>query len=292
MSLSNAPVSALDLESSVMKLFAEWLAKWFDGHAHALGANPTPVTFPSATLRFQQSAQPQPLTGVGISAVWVSASNIKRYWEKGQQVSLDNAAWFFLVRAATDDAACRTTGDRLFALLSNSAGTKELSEKGIHKIAPSNPQLISEGKGSPGTPDLNYITRLVPCKARLRYPILSQGGVIAAPTAPALSIGDPSLTPGALVISWPKPAGSAGRYQIYRTLTDNEWPDHVHDAVQFLPGPGPFELLETVSSAANSITYEDDSVSEDNIYLYYVISIVEGVASAASNAVSAIPAAP
>ncbi len=174
MSLNSPAVNALALEASVMKLLAEWLGKWFTGTAHVLGGHGS-LRFPAATLRFQQSALPQPLTGAGITAVWVAAANTTTRWEAGQQVAFDHASWFFLVRAANDDLVCRTASDRLIALLRNPAGTKKLAEKGIHKLRPSPPQLISDGVAAPsGGNDPNYVTRLIACQARLRYPIFSQ----------------------------------------------------------------------------------------------------------------------
>lgn len=173
MSLTSPAVNAVEIEKSVMTLLDEWLRKWFDGNPHTLGTNPDPVTFPTATVRCQQSALPQPLTGAGITAVWVTGTNVRTFWEGGQQLALDHVAFFLLVRATTD-LPCRTASDALFALLRNPAGPKELAGKGIHKITPGTPQLISDGKGSPGTHDPNYSTRLVSVKALLRYVIRSQ----------------------------------------------------------------------------------------------------------------------
>ncbi len=172
MSLTAPPVNALAIEESVMTIFAEWLAKWFDGANHVLGGHGS-VPFPAATLRFQQSSLPQPLSGAGITAVWVSTGVLSTYWEDGQQISWDIADWYFLVRTGGDERLCRRAADRLFAVLRNAMGSKELSEKGIHKVRPTNPRLVSDGTGSVAA-DPNYVTRLVACRAHLRYPILSQ----------------------------------------------------------------------------------------------------------------------
>ncbi len=176
--LNAAAVDALALEESVMKLFEEWLRGFFDGGTHVIGAAGS-KKFPQAQLRFQQSALPQPLSTVGITAVWVAAAHVRKYWEGGQQISLDHASWMFLVRTDANSAAgnadlqCRTASDLLYAILANSAATRGLGQKGINKICPTPAQLLSDGK-TQDKHDPNYITRLVSCRGMLRYRILSQ----------------------------------------------------------------------------------------------------------------------
>ncbi len=58
--LTNPAVNANALETSVMKLWQEFLSQYFDGGKHAVGATPQ-VPFPAAELLFQQSAVTQPL---------------------------------------------------------------------------------------------------------------------------------------------------------------------------------------------------------------------------------------
>ena len=64
--LTNPAVNANALESSAMKLMQEFLARYFDGGVHAVGATPA-VPFPAAELLFQQSAASQPLGAAGQS---------------------------------------------------------------------------------------------------------------------------------------------------------------------------------------------------------------------------------
>lgn len=174
-----------------MALWNEYLSGWFDGNMHAVGGNAA-VGFPSATLRFQQSAQPQPLAGetpalpgpgVGISVIWVRPSHPKIYWEwirdlsgggsSRQQIAYAPCHFIFFVRAAgpagptgNAKALASQTGDLLYGVLNNSSASRPLGEKGIHKLRPETPVLVSG--------DASYELRLVNCGVVLRYPIRSQ----------------------------------------------------------------------------------------------------------------------
>src|SRR5688572_18965351 len=54
------PITELTLESAPKALFREFLAAYFDGAAHDVGAHPS-LTFPRTNLAFGQSAPAQPL---------------------------------------------------------------------------------------------------------------------------------------------------------------------------------------------------------------------------------------
>lgn len=182
MPLAAPSLAAFELEERLANLFEEWLRGYFDGADHAVGAQPA-LKFPVAELRFQQSALSQPLKEVGITWVWVAASNKRRYWDTiggtRQEISEDRASWFFFIRTnaakpeGNADRMCRTVADRLHGLLGNSAATRALAQRGVHQVCPGTPQLLSEGK-SQDKFDPNYITRLITCRGLLRYPLLSQ----------------------------------------------------------------------------------------------------------------------
>ena len=183
--LSAPAITELDVESSVYALFAEWLAKYFDGQPHAVGGNAA-VPFPKAVIQFGQSPMSQPLnpaTAPGkpditpqasIVMVWGSPVSTVKRWEtvggKAQQMVYKKVRWNFWVRCemqGTDSAnarkLCRQTGERLNALLSNPATTQELGQKGIHHARPSEPEPVA---------DTGFILMLVTCRAQLRYPVL------------------------------------------------------------------------------------------------------------------------
>jgi hypothetical protein len=181
--LNSAAVSELKIESSVLELFNEFLKGFFDGGSHAVGGNAS-VLFPQAELRFQQASHTEPLNGVGISMAWVTGSLPKYHWETvngtRQQMALMRPRWMFFIRAQLAEsgsgnakAAAQNAAQLLFALLENSAATKPLAQRGIHRLRPSSPQLISEGPGAiPGDPA--FAMRMVGCSALLRYAVLSQ----------------------------------------------------------------------------------------------------------------------
>ncbi|HEV2329023.1 MAG TPA: hypothetical protein VGY56_09580 [Verrucomicrobiae bacterium] len=186
----NSPaVNEAALETSTFDLFNEWLKGWFDGNAHAIGAG-QPVTFPAAVLRYQQDKLPQPLGGqVGISLVWVNTSKVIYSWKMSpvpsgngtnatparQQVANIKTTWLFMVRSEVENKKnCRSVAELLFAILNNTNAALPLSQKGIHRLRPMPPQLISDGGRRMEKPDLNFCLRMVQCNGVLRYPVLSQ----------------------------------------------------------------------------------------------------------------------
>ncbi len=188
--LTSPAISELKIESGLFTLFNEFLKRFFDGGSHAVGYN-APVVFPAAELRYQQAEHTSPLNGVGISMVWVAGSNIRYHWETVaagpsatgrtlQRMAVMRANWMFMIRAqivnsgtGNAKALAQQTGELLFAVLQNSAAVKPLGQKGIHRLRPDAPRLLSEGSGAkPGDP--TYAMRLVTCAGTLRYPVISQ----------------------------------------------------------------------------------------------------------------------
>jgi len=184
--LNNGPVNANALETSVMKLWQEFLAQYFDGGKHDVGATPQ-VQFPAAQLLFQQSAVTQPLaepnlglaTG-GLAITLVASEGHRRKWtaweslrtannpnRERQEICYEWVTWNFWVRAngANSRALCKSGSDGLFGLLSNKAETHALGQKGIVRLKVHAPRVIQETE---------YVLRLVSLGATLRYPILSQ----------------------------------------------------------------------------------------------------------------------
>jgi hypothetical protein len=95
--LTNNAVDANALESSVMKLWQEFLARYFDGGKHDVGAVPQ-VQFPSAELLFQQSAVTQPLAAPnlglasgGLAIALVSSEVARRKWIAWENVRSTSA---------------------------------------------------------------------------------------------------------------------------------------------------------------------------------------------------------
>ena len=84
--MTNNAVDANALESSVLKLWQEFLADYFDEGAHDVGAV-LAAQFPKAELHFQQSAATQPLAGVpgaaglAITMVWSEGGRKWTDWE-------------------------------------------------------------------------------------------------------------------------------------------------------------------------------------------------------------------
>ena len=88
--LTNDAVNANALESSVMKLMQEFLAQYFDGGKHDVGATPQ-VQFPAAQLLFQQSAVTQPLAAAGgLAITLVSSEGHRRKWTAWESLRTAN----------------------------------------------------------------------------------------------------------------------------------------------------------------------------------------------------------
>jgi hypothetical protein len=172
--LTNDAVNANALETSVMKLWQEFLAQYFDGGKHDVGATPQ-IQFPAAQLLFQQSAVTQPLAEAGGLAITMVASEGHRRkwtaWEnvegERQEICYEWVAWNSWVRAngANSRSLCKSGSDGLFGLLSNKAETHALGAKGVSRIRVHAPRVIQETE---------YVLRLVSLGATLRYPVLSQ----------------------------------------------------------------------------------------------------------------------
>ena len=181
------PLTELNLEKGTYDLFAQWLAAYFDGAAHAVGGN-APVTFPRAALGFAQSAMPQPLNPpaatpqtppppvpqVGITMTFApGAGRPQRRWETvgagRQQMFYKAVRWNFWIRCATADNAARAcamnAGQLLEAILANKQETRGLAQNGVHRIRPGTPEPVA---------DTAYILRLLTCQAVLKYAVRSQ----------------------------------------------------------------------------------------------------------------------
>lgn len=180
--LNSPAITEATIESGTLLLFAEWLTGFYDGAAHAIGTGPA-LPFPRGEIVFQETKSGQPSTGeVSIRCVWVRGGKARLNWElvdgKRQQKAKTPGQFMFWVRAARKEstkahAAAQGAAQLLFAILENSASTYPLASKGIHKLRPVTPELISNGEGSPKG-DLAYSLRLVNCGAILRYPVFSQ----------------------------------------------------------------------------------------------------------------------
>jgi len=179
-------ITELDVESATYAIFAEWLAKYFDGKTHDVGGNAA-VQFPKAVISFGQSPATQPLNPAGaatphasILMVWGAPVNTRKFWQAAngpnlglaQQMADRKVRWNFWVRCEQTASAgnnarklSRQTAEKLSALLSNPATTQELGQKGIHHCRPGEPEPVA---------DAGYILMLVACRATLRYAVLGK----------------------------------------------------------------------------------------------------------------------
>lgn len=179
--LNSPKISETAIESSTLALLNEWLGTFFDGGRHAVGYAPA-VNFPTADVRFQEGAHPQPLNGIGLRVTWVRGGKATLRWETvggvRQHMATQPATWMFWVRADAakrEDAqrAAMTAAELLYAILQNSAASSPLTQRGIHHLRAEQPQLGGVGGGAKNEEPF-YALRFLSATATLRYPVLSQ----------------------------------------------------------------------------------------------------------------------
>jgi hypothetical protein len=177
-SLTKPEVSELAVVTTALDLWCEFLGGYFDGAAHAVGAN-DPVDFPKAELLFQQAPVTQPselpanasLDTLSVALVWNEPTKKWIAWEtvagQRQQVAQTLVTVNFWVRAAGSQARARgkLAADRLHGLLNNSGETRALGQKGILRVRAGEPRAVASG---------DFTLYLVVAAMQLRYPIRSQ----------------------------------------------------------------------------------------------------------------------
>ena len=168
--MNAGPVNVMALETSVLRLWAEFLGGFFDGAEHQVGDGGV-VRFPRVALRFQQAPLPQPLDGAVITATWLSPGKTERRWGivQGQRtkVAATDVTWLFWVRAKVVSSGsgnsvnlAQEVAEKLYGLLANEKVIGPLAQRGIQRVRPETPHLVS---------DAEYALRVVPCHGRLRY---------------------------------------------------------------------------------------------------------------------------
>lgn len=180
--INAAAVKAFEVELTAKRIIAEWLAKWFDGSAHLIPGQATPVLFPLVAVGFDSSAPPQPLDGVDgceIRVLTYVGANRKLVggsgWDSFQHVRFD-----FYVRASLrgnadaggGQALAMQVSGLLFGILDHPhchadpdtpmPRPPELGRLGLTHIRPRAPQLVSM---------FEYACRHISCTAQLIYTV-------------------------------------------------------------------------------------------------------------------------
>jgi hypothetical protein len=150
---SGAPLSGAmsltGIEESSMKLWAEFLAGYFDGEEHDVMGGP--LRFPEATIVFQQANHPNEGLFVHITALNPGSTKTE-IGSRGQREARNKTTWNFWVKSLVKkpredghntESLCRLTSDRLYALLMSRDLTLPLNRRGLHSIRPNPPRLIT-----------------------------------------------------------------------------------------------------------------------------------------------------
>ena len=167
--MTNAAVDYLTTESAPQKLWKEWLTGFFDGGSHEIGPSGTgAVTFPVASISFDQAEMPQPLSGVAIAVISQTISEHDMLTATGKWVRQE-MRWNFMVRAATvaqgqgnPEYQCRLATEKLKACLMNDFTIKPLQQKGIYDL------IVSEAEPIQSTA---FIMRRLKVKGRYEFEI-------------------------------------------------------------------------------------------------------------------------
>jgi hypothetical protein len=206
--LTNPAVDANALETSVMKLWQEFLARYFDGGQHDVGAVAN-VQFPKVELQFQQSAVTQPLSdgpnlglapnlGVAMAAItlvwsesmrkWTAWENVAATVSSGPDGSGDGTApnAFGAVLPKTRQEMCYERVAWNFWVRASGTNARAACKLAADRLAgllgnKAETHLLG-AKGvsrlKPSAPraiqETDYVLRLVTCVGTLRYPVMSQ----------------------------------------------------------------------------------------------------------------------
>lgn len=152
----DAEMSLLTFEESSSKLWNQWLKAWFNGSAkvfRTVGGSNQSVTFPSASVVFQQQAISQPLDGLNIGVVLLTQPRVmhRRMTRLGAKWTQFRCSWQFYIRAKVNsttgagensESLARKGSDLLFALLTIEENHEPLRVKGMTNIRAEPARLI------------------------------------------------------------------------------------------------------------------------------------------------------
>jgi hypothetical protein len=166
--VTQAEVTSNTTDSAPQKLWKEWLSGYFDGASHDIGPSGTgAVTFPAASIRFDQSSLDQPLAeGLNIHVIAQTLRSFEFLSDTGKVITHE-MRWQFLVRASSVDAGkgtpelvCRDGTQLLKACLMNDYAVQPLAQKGIFDLK------VTEAEPLQST---SYILRRVNVRGRLQF---------------------------------------------------------------------------------------------------------------------------
>ena len=183
MSLQSDAISELTTESATFKILNEWLASYFDGQPHAVGATEG-IVFPKANRAFGQSAPAQPLHQLGsadveirvvlLPRIEIQESNDTVLYSGKLITSLVQFQFWVSAKSPGDgksEKLAERVGELLKAILTNPATRYDLAVKGITHLQPHAPQWL---------PSTDYARRMVASGAALQYPMLVDAEGITA----------------------------------------------------------------------------------------------------------------
>jgi hypothetical protein len=270
MSLTKPPLTELSIERGTQDLINEWLALWFDGQRHAVGAN-DPVLFPNVYRKFGQSKTAQPLKdddasreAVEIRLVILPRQNVRHANDSvlaSGKLAIKYVLFNFWVKAKApgpdqSEALAQRTADLLQAILDNPAARYLLAEKGIEHLHPNLPQPV---------PMADWAARLVSCAAQLIHPIKIGAPVNPVPNADQQDViyyNESPLLVGEYLMGtyqWSARAQLLG-------VTLNGWPAQGQDVVLGLEEAG--QMTGTTVTFPAGVANEDAEATADFTNLF------------------------
>ena len=175
--LTNGPIDGSQFEASLLNCLGEYLHGYFTGSSHALFAAQKTLTFPLASLRFQQGFQDQPLGGVTIRTVLANSGTGQQTQYANQWRTKQTCGVEFYVNANVktaradgwnSDLLSRTTSDCLYALLLDRGASIPLQANGFRRLRPQNPAVHQ---------DSLYSTRRIRCSLDVWFASPASGAV-------------------------------------------------------------------------------------------------------------------
>ncbi len=158
----------MEFEKTSMNLWAEYLKAYFNGQTHSIQSGQS-VSFPSATLGFQQTVMPAALEGAHIAVVLSDPGSMRQRQIGGAYQGFANVLLDFYIRAQVKatrsdgvnaESLARKTSDCLFALLCDRGASIPLQSKGITKVRPRPPRAVMNNE---------YAMRVINCSSQYLF---------------------------------------------------------------------------------------------------------------------------
>jgi hypothetical protein len=151
--LTSPPITVSEVEKTSNRIWAEWLAGWFDGTTHQLrGVEVQLPSIPVANITFQEMQIAKPMDGLYLQVTLDDSARAKRrFYGGGQWNVLHDVCLHFYFRAFVKApradghnslSLVRWGSDTLYAILTSNNHCTVLNWLGMMQFRPKPPRLV------------------------------------------------------------------------------------------------------------------------------------------------------